>query len=184
MEIKAYSAPYAKELLDIYSYYVTDSVFTFDLVVPSLAQFQAKLLACHVCLIAVENDRVIGFAFATTHRAKAAYDTVCETTIYMDSNFRSAGHGTKLYAGLLNVLRALGYYTALGGITEPNDGSESLHHKLGFRKGIRYENIGYKDGAWRNVNWWRKDLLPFEGQAQSPLSFADLGLKELNALLS
>jgi phosphinothricin acetyltransferase len=184
METKLYSEQYAKDLLDIYSYYVTDSVFTFDLVVPSLAQFNTKLLACHVCLIGLEEGRVIGFAFASAHRAKAAYDTVCETTIYMDSNYRSAGHGTKLYAGLLNVLRTLGYYTALGGITEPNAGSEGLHQKLGFQKGIRYENIGYKDGAWRNVNWWRKDLLPFEGPPKPLLKITDLSTEELGAILS
>ncbi len=184
MEIKLYSKKYASELLEIYSFYVHHSVFTFDIVPPNLQDFHEKLAASHACLVGVEGDKAIGFVYASAHRVKAAYDTVCETTIYMASDHRGAGHGTMLYARLLQLLQVLGYYTALGGITVPNEGSEALHRKLGFIRSIQYENIGYKAGAWRNVDWWRKDLLPFDAAPAPPKDLQEISGSELADILT
>ena len=184
MVLTYYTRQHAADLLEIYSHSVRFSSFTFDIEPPALAVFHQKLKNSHVCLVGVVEGKVIGFAYASTHRPKAAYNTVCEASIYMSTNSQGAGYGSTLYRALLVVLQKLGYYTVLGGITEPNPPSEALHSKLGFVKGIRYEKIGFKDGAWRDVNWWRKDLRTFEGDPERVMSLSDFKEEELKGFLS
>jgi phosphinothricin acetyltransferase len=49
---------------------------------------------------------------------------------------------------------------ACAGITLPNDASVGLHEALGFEPtGINRE-IGFKEGAWRDVGWFQLELAP------------------------
>ena len=43
-------------------------------------------------------------------------------------------------------------------IALPNDASVRLHEAVGFTPVGIYRGVGYKQGAWRDVGWWARQL--------------------------
>jgi phosphinothricin acetyltransferase len=70
--------------------------------------------------------------------------------------------GRALYTRLLEQLRARGLWTVCAGITQPNDASNGLHRAMGFTAVGTFRRIGWKAGAWHDVQWWQLDLRPTE----------------------
>jgi L-amino acid N-acyltransferase YncA len=172
------------QLHSIYAHYVSQTAITFETDVPEQRSFAERLNGAHVCIYALVDDQVVGFAYAGKHRAKQAYDTVCESTIYMNQGYTGKGYGLALYRTLIKLLKHLGFHTVLGGITLPNPASAALHRRCGFELFCTYENIGFKQGAWHTVDWWRKDLKSFDDNARPVLSSSDIDEEILATLLS
>ncbi len=60
---------------------------------------------------------------------------------------------------------------ACAGITLPNEASVGLHESLGFLPVGVYREIGWKQGAWRDVGWWQLELSPPSvGRPPEPIS--------------
>jgi phosphinothricin acetyltransferase len=93
-------------------------------------------------------------------------------TVYVQSDFQRRGIGRGLYASLVEILRAQGFYNAYAGIALPNPGSVSLHESIGFQAIGVYRNVGYKMGAWHDVGWWELALQPLAAEPVAPLSVA------------
>ena len=49
---------------------------------------------------------------------------------------------------------------ACAGITLPNEASVGLHESLGFEPTGVNREIGWKEGAWRDVGWFQLELAP------------------------
>lgn len=101
---------------------------------------------------------VLGFAWAHAYRPKPAYGTTRETTVYVDAGATGRGVGTALYRGLLANLKGAGVHLAVAGVAEPNPASTRLHERLGFVRVGTMEQVGRKDGQWRDVTWWQRLL--------------------------
>ena len=146
---------------NIYGHYVLHSDYTFDTHIPderSLAETMNAITERHAYLVIEEEEKVQGYAYTAMHRKKAAYDWVCEITIYMDYSAKGKGLGKPLYQALINIATVQGYHSLLAGITVPNEMSERFHAHFGFVPSIRYDHIGFKGGKWKDVIWWRKEL--------------------------
>jgi phosphinothricin acetyltransferase len=61
---------------------------------------------------------------------------------------------------LFEQLRTIGLWTLCAGITQPNDASNGLHRAMEFVPVGTYNRIGWKAGAWHDVQWWQLDLRP------------------------
>jgi phosphinothricin acetyltransferase len=109
-------------------------------------------------LVADDNGRVAGYAKAGQWRERAAYRWTCETTIYLADGERGRGLGRTLYTALLDALPALGFHSAIGGITLPNPASVALHTKLGFTSVGVVREAGKKFDAWHDVEFFQKLL--------------------------
>ena len=109
-------------------------------------------------LVCEEQGRVVGYAYASRHRPRAAYQWSVETSVYLQAGVRRRGIGRGLYVSLFQILVAQGYFNAYAGIALPNPGSVGLHESVGFRPIGIYRNIGYKRGAWHDVGWWQREL--------------------------
>lgn len=145
----------------IYAPYVTGAATSFEEVPPDADDFEERIervTRTHPWLVAERDGAVVGFAYATAHRARAAYRWTAETSVYVADRHRGDGVGRALYATLLDLLREQGLQTALAGITEPNAASVALHRALGFERVGVYREVGYKAGAWRDVSWWQLAL--------------------------
>jgi L-amino acid N-acyltransferase YncA len=118
------------------------------------------------------GSELAGFAKASPHRARGAYQWTAEVSVYIDPERRGSGIGTELYRHLLPVLRRQGYVTLLAGITPPNPASEHLHAALGFRPCGTYHRAGWKFGKWHDVGYWELHLSP-EHLAPSPIRRVD-----------
>ena len=151
----------AANILAIYAPYVTDTTITFETSVPTLKEFSKRIeniqrnypyLVCEV------DGKVVGYAYASKHRERAAYQYSVEVSVYVASDYHHKGIGKELYKSLFAALDACNYYSAYAGITLPNDKSIGLHKSFGFVEVGIYHNIGYKDGKWLDVIWLEKPL--------------------------
>jgi len=147
----------AAAIADIYAPFVESSATSFETEPPPAEEIRRRVdhtTVAYPWLVCVFDDQVAGFAYATTHRVRAAYQWSVETSVYVHGSFRRAGVGRGLYTSLFAILAAQGFVNAYAGITLPNPSSVALHELMGFLPVGVYRGIGYKTGAWHDVGWW------------------------------
>lgn len=153
------------DILAIYKPYITDTVISFETEVPSIEEFSERIdniqkefpyLVCEV------DGKVVGYAYASKHRARSAYKYSVDVSVYVASNYHHKGIGKALYTSLFGLLNKYDYYSAYAGITLPNDKSIGLHKSFGFTEVGIYHNVGYKDGKWLDVIWLEKPLKEYK----------------------
>ena len=163
MIVRPVSPDDASAIAAIYRPYVTDTAITFELDPPDAAEFRRRIetiTATHPWLVAEREGAVLGYAYGSTYRTRAAYRWVAETGIYLAGTAHGHGIGRALYTALLDELERRGFVAALGVMTAGNPASTALHERLGFRHVGTQPGIGFKQGAWHDVVFWQRDLAP------------------------
>ena len=161
MKIRDATALDAEACAAIYAPYVTGSVITFELVPPTVGEMAeriARSAESHAWLVLEDDGRVVGYAYGTPMKPRAAYRWSCEVSIYLEHGRRRTGGGRALYEALFERLTERGYRIAVAGMTLPNDASVGLHKALGFEPIGTYRNIGWKLDAWHDVAWSQRTL--------------------------
>jgi L-amino acid N-acyltransferase YncA len=152
----------AQAIANIYNPFITDTVITFEYepVTPEeIASRIKKVLDLGLpYLVAEEEDKVVGYAYASQWRTRAAYRYTVESTVYLDPAYKGKGLGTALYRALLEELKVRGIHVVLGGITIPNPASVALHEKMGFVKAAEHREVGFKFDHWLDVGFWELKL--------------------------
>ena len=123
-------------------------------------------------MVCEEHGVLLGYAYASPHRARAAYQWSVDVSVYVHAQARRAGVGRALYRSLFSLLTLQRFYQAYAGITLPNPASVGLHEGLGFQPVGVYHAVGYKLGAWHDVGG---EQLPLRERTTSPDPPADLG---------
>lgn len=157
----------------IYTPHVEGSAVSFEERAPDPAAMEeriSRIAATHPWLVAELDGEVAGYAYACPFQKRPAYRWTAMVSVYVDERRRRAGIGRALYAELFERLRRQRFHIACAGITLPNAASVALHEDFGFvAVGVNRE-IGWKDGAWRDVGWWQLELAPApEGPPPEPL---------------
>ena len=156
----------AREILNIYAYYVKNTAISFEYDVPTEIEFAGRIentLKRYPYLVAVEGERIIGYAYAGPLKGRAAYDWSVETTVYVVNEQRKSGTGRALYEALEKELKDMGILNMYACIAEPigedpyltNDSPE-FHERMGFAVIGRFHQCGYKFGHWYNMIWMEK----------------------------
>ncbi|MCI3272423.1 GNAT family N-acetyltransferase [Streptomyces cylindrosporus] len=152
-------------LTDIYNHYVRETSITFDTVVFTPQERRPWLLSHpedgpHRLMVATDADtkEILGYATSSPYRAKPAYETSVETTIYLAPHAGRRGIGTLLYKALFEALAGEDVHRAYAGIAQPNEASTRLHERFGFRYVGTYREVGRKFGRYWDVAWYEKDL--------------------------
>ncbi len=152
----------AESICGIYNHYIQNTIITFEEapVSPSdmAGRIQEVTAGSLPWLVEEANGSVVGYAYASKWKARAAYRYAVETTIYLAPDVDRAGIGTRLYQELLRQLKERQMHVAIGGIALPNDASVRLHEKLGFRKVAEFSEVGFKFNKWINVGYWEVKL--------------------------
>jgi phosphinothricin acetyltransferase len=147
----------------IYAPSVELTPISFELTPPDAAEFARRIerySATHQFLVAEEVGEVVGYAYACRWAERAAYDWSVEVSVYVDGAHHGRGVGRALYAELFDRLRAHGFRVAVAGVTLPNPASIRLHESMGFEPIGALRDIGWKQGAWRDVGYWQLYLRP------------------------
>lgn len=158
----------AEEILKIYSPYVTDTAITFEYDIPSIAEFSRRIkdtLQMYPYIVTLEEKRIVGYAYASAFKERAAYNWAVETTVYLKQDCRGKGLGKKLYLTLEAILKrqniinlnACIAYTSVEDV-HLNNTSAVFHERLGYSKVAHFTKCGYKFGTWYDMIWMEKML--------------------------
>jgi L-amino acid N-acyltransferase YncA len=168
LEIRPATIADAAACAAVYAPYVTDSCISFEYEPPSAEEFAARIAGAHGWLVAEDDGEVVGYAYGSRHRERAAYDWAADVAIYSAATHHGRGMGRALYEALFELLRSRGLRTLCAGVALPNDASDGLHRALGFEEVGVYRRIGWKFGCWHDVRWWQLQL----GDGAPPASLA------------
>lgn len=163
MRVRAGGEGDLEELTRIYNHYVVETPITFD-VEPFTAEQRRAWLGAHPdqgphrLLVAEWGQRVVGYATSSAFRARQAYSTSVETSVYLAPGHVGRGVGGMLYAALFEVLASEDVHRAYAGMTLPNEASYRLHQRFGFRPVGVYREVGRKFGRFWDVAWFEKAL--------------------------
>lgn len=151
----------AEAILRIYAPYVLESSVSFELELPSIEAMQQRIhdyTQKFPWFVACDGDKIIGYAYASTYRERAAYRFNVETSVYIDTNYQKAGIATQLYEILFDELKKLNLHQAFAVITMPNEKSEQFHRKFGFESFAIFKEVGFKFNQWHDVLWMKKSI--------------------------
>jgi L-amino acid N-acyltransferase YncA len=143
----------------IYAPVVADTIISFEEVPPDVAEIERRIaatLSAYPYVVAEEGGEVLGYAYASEHRTRAAYRSSVDVTVYVAAGAHHRGIGRALYAELLPAAAARGYHAAFAGIALPNAASVGLHEAMGFSPVGVYREVGRKFGRWHDVGWWQR----------------------------
>ncbi len=177
MIIRLASRGDAEAIAAIYAPYVRETAACFEVVPPDSVEMARRVEEtghAYPWLVAEKGGEVVGYAYATRHRPRRAYQWCTEVSVYVKPGGHRRGVGRRLYDPLLDLLRVQGFVNAYAVITLPNPGSVAFHEALGFHHFTVFPAIGYKLGRWHDVGWYLKVLAPHPAGPTDPLSMAEL----------
>lgn len=169
----------AEAIAAIYAPHVRAGFVSFEAEAPDASAMRARMTASgglYPWIVATREDVVVGYAYATGFRERAAYRWAVETTIYVAGAAQGSGIGRRLYDTLLATLEAQGFTQAIGIVALPNDASVRLHEAVGFRSAGVFRDIGYKQARWVDVGHWQCALATPGMPPAEPRRFADVGI--------
>lgn len=167
MKIRVATAEDAKSIQSIYAPYVEKTAITFEYDVPSIAEFQHRILSTlkeYPYFVAIEQKRIIGYAYASSFHSRAAYKHSAEVSIYLDEKWQKKGIGKQLYQELENWLvkqNVFVLYACISTTERKDDGnltdaSICFHKKMGYTLVGKHNLCGYKFNKWYSVIWMEK----------------------------
>jgi len=178
----------AEQIQAIYSPVVNQTAISFETEPPTVDEMRQRVigtLAYLPWLVCAHQEKILGYAYASQHRARAAYQWCVDASVYIHPQARRQGIGHGLYSSLFKILTLQGFYNVYAGIALPNPASVALHELLGFLPIGVYNAVGYKLGAWHDVGWWHLSLRPKTVPPDKPLGLRTvLESKEGKAALS
>ncbi|MGW7817116.1 N-acetyltransferase family protein [Streptomyces puniciscabiei] len=152
-------------LTAIYNHYARETAITFDTAIFTPEERRPWLLSHpedgpHRLMVATdaESQQILGYATSSPYRPKPAYVTSVEVSVYVAPDAGRRGIGSLLYDALFKALAGEDVHRAYAGIAQPNEASERLHARFGFRHVGTYREVGRKFGRYWDVAWYEKDL--------------------------
>lgn len=146
----------------IYAYHVLNGTASYDLEPPPVDSMRQKIrwvLGEGWPFLAAEHDgAVIGYAYATQFRDRAAYRFTAENSIYVDPDWLGRGVGKALLIRLLERSAAFGFKTMVAVIGGAEAASVALHAACGFEEVGRLRRVGWKKGRWLDSLYMQRDL--------------------------
>ncbi len=175
----------SEAILNIYAPYIRHTTISFETDIPTINEFSTRINAIYrqyPYLVYLIDGKIIGYAYASNHRTRAAYNYDVDTSIYISPEYHSLGIASRLYNCLFEILRELGYYNAYAGIAVPNKKSVLFHKKHDFVTIGTYHKTGYKFNRWHDVLWLEKVINKHCVPPNSIQSIHDLNDKYLSNL--
>ncbi len=174
MKIRVARVEDGADIAGIYAPIVKHTFISFEGIPPTAEDMSQRIkatLRTHPWLVVEDEGSVVAYAYATTHRTRAAYKWSCEVSAYVAEGMRRRSLASQLYTQLFATLIRQGFANAFAGIVLPNTASISMHERLGFIPIGVYPNVGFKKGVWRDVGWWRRPLQDLGHDPKPPLFF-------------
>ena len=185
MQIRMATVEDAEAILGIYAPYVQNTAITFEYDVPDIQSFRNRMkgiLQEYPYLVAEENGKILGYAYAASFHSRAAYKHTAETSVYLDEEHHHQGIGRQLYQELENRLISQNVFVLYACITSTDrlddpfltDGSIRFHEKMGYRTIGEHHLCGYKFNRWYSVIWMEKVIADRPEKPEPFISFSGI----------
>jgi len=158
----------AERIAQIYNHYVLHDTATFEVDPVGEAAMASRIASVQDAglpwIVTVDALGVVGFAYASPFRERAAYRHTLEVTVYLDRGETGRGLGTALYRELLRRVdnlpagRHAPAHSLVSQIALPHPASVALHEALGFEHRGTVREAGLKFDRWIDVGYWQKLL--------------------------
>ncbi|WP_260582001.1 GNAT family N-acetyltransferase [Sphingopyxis sp. PET50] len=161
----------AEGVAAIYAHHVLHGTASYD-IEPRSVTATERLIADHLAkgwpfLTARDaDDGLLGYAYASQYRPRAAYAWACEDSIYVAPQAQRRGVGRALLGALLIAAEASGFRTMVAVIGGGEPASVALHAACGFAHAGRLAGMGWKHGRWLDTVYMQRALGP--GTAAPP----------------
>ncbi len=137
----------------IYANSVLTGTASWEYVPPTVEEFGARrqqiLRQGYPYLVAEINQQVIGYAYASSYRARIGYRYTVEDSVYVAANWQGKGIGKLLLQALIAECQQRDYRNMIAVIGDcQNIGSIKLHEACGFAQIGIFPKIGYKFERW------------------------------------
>jgi phosphinothricin acetyltransferase len=110
-------------------------------------------------LVADDEGRVLGYAYAGPFRPRAAYRYTVEDSVYVAPDANGRGVGKALLAAVIAACEAMGLRQMVGVIGDSgNAASIGVHRACGFELKAVLPGLGFKFGRWVDVVWMQRPL--------------------------
>ncbi len=156
----------AKAVLEIYSYYVINTAISFEYIPPTLDEFEKRIestLEKYPYLVAENDGKILGYAYAGAFRERRAYSHCCELSLYVDKGERGSGIGRALYERLEELLFEKGFENFYACIALPKENdcyldtnSRDFHAHMGYKEVGLFSSCGKKFGKYYDMVYMEK----------------------------
>ena len=166
-----------KRLLKIYQPYVLNTAITFEYEVPSIKEFRQRIintLKNYPYLVAKIDDEIVGYAYTSAFKNRAAYNWSVETSVYVDVDYHNIGIGKTLYRVLEDISKKQNILNMNACIAIPNERSISFHHHMGYVQVAYFHQCGYKLDKWYDMIWMEKMLGEHRREPEAFIPFSKL----------
>ena len=166
MKIRGASAADAAAVAAIYGHHVVHGAGTFEEVPPTDAEMAGRIaavlkLGLPYLVAEDETGRMLGFAYASSFRPRAAYRYTAEESVYIRPDMVGRGVGKALVAEIIRVCEAMGLRQLVAVIGDSeNAASRALHRSLGFTEIGVGRAFGFKHGRWVDIVQMQRPLGP------------------------
>ncbi|WP_211266716.1 GNAT family N-acetyltransferase [Halotalea alkalilenta] len=136
---------------------------SFELDPPDEAEMRRRWItlaeANHPYWVARCAGETIGYAYAGAYRARPAYSSTLESSVYVDARWRGRGVGEALMTRLIEDAQERGGRQLIAVVGDSaNLGSLRLHEKVGFERVGTLRSVGWKHGVWLDTVLMQRPL--------------------------
>ena len=147
----------------IYSHYVLHSTCTLEMTPPTIdemARRRADVLHQRLpYLVAEHAGSIIGYAYCSQFKPRAAYRFSVESSIYLAVHRCGEGIGHQLLQALMHEAERLGIRKMIACIGDAtNERSIRLHRAAGFTSAGTMKSCGWKFNRWLDVLFMDKAI--------------------------
>ena len=163
MIVRAATEADAPALAAIYGHHVLTGFGTFEEVPPPAEEMARRMTGVVErglpYVLAEDEGRILGFAYASPYRPRAAYRYTAEDSVYVAHDAAGRGVGRAVLSQVIAACEDLGLRQLVGIVGDSgNAASIGLHKALGFEVFGVGRSFGFKHGRWVDIVFLQKAL--------------------------
>ncbi len=154
----------------IYAHHVRHGRASFETEPPDEAEMRrrhaANAGAGYPYLVAERGGVVVGYAYGSAYRPRAAYRDTVENSVYLRPDEAGRGTASALLAALIATCAECGFRQMIAVVGDSaNTPSIKLHERHGFRLVGTLRSVGFKHGQWLDTVLLQRELGPGDSTA-------------------
>jgi len=152
ISIRPYKETDAQAILEVINFNILNSTALYDYNIRTLEQqtdiLKEKIEKNFPVIVAVLNQKVVGFGYYSEFRFREAYKYTVEHSVYVDKEFQGMRIGHLIMEEIIKIAKKQKLHTMIAVIDSENQGSVKFHEKYGFKTVGIIKESGYKFDRW------------------------------------